>query len=42
VLYTKEYRQGRKIYNSGVCVKGLTSSEFQGDYYEKLEEIIEL
>jgi hypothetical protein len=42
VFYIEEYEQGRKIYNSGVCVKGSTSSEFEVDYYGKLEEIIEL
>ena len=26
----------------GVCVKGLTSNEFEVDYYRKLEEVIEL
>jgi hypothetical protein len=39
---TKEYGQGRKTYNSKVCVKGLTSNEFEVDYYEKLKEVIEL
>ena len=28
--------------NNGVCVKGLTSSEFEVDYYGRLEEVIEL
>jgi hypothetical protein len=42
VFHTKEYGQGRKTYNSRVCVKESTSSEFQVDYYEKLEGIIEL
>jgi hypothetical protein len=28
IFHTKEYGQGRKTYNSGVCVKGLTSNEF--------------
>ena len=27
-------------YNSGWCVKGSISSEFEVDYYEKLEEVI--
>ena len=26
-------------YNNGVCIKGLTFSEFEVDYYEKLEEV---
>ena len=42
MFHTEEYEQGRKIYNSGFCVKGLTSSEFKVDYYRKLEEVIEL
>ena len=42
VFYIEEYEHGRKTYNSGVCVKGSTSSEFEVDYYGKLEEIIEL
>ena len=42
LFHTEEYRYGRKIYNSGVCVKGLTSNEFEVDYYEKLKEVIEL
>ena len=29
-------------YKSGDCVKGSTSSEFEVDYYGKLEEVIEL
>jgi hypothetical protein len=42
VFLTEEYENGRKTYNSGVCVKGSTSIEFEVDYYGKLEEIIEL
>jgi hypothetical protein len=42
VFYTEEYRQGRKTYNNGVCVKGSTSTEYEVVYYGKLEEIIEL
>jgi hypothetical protein len=42
VIYIEEYGQGRKTYNSGVCVKGPTSNEFEVDYYGKLEEVIEL
>ena len=37
-----EYEHGRKTYNSGVCIKGSTSSEFEVDYYGRLEEVIEL
>jgi hypothetical protein len=29
-------------HNSEVCVKGSTFNEFEVDYYEKLEEVIEL
>jgi hypothetical protein len=29
VFHTEEYRHGRKTYNSGVCVKRLTSSELE-------------
>jgi hypothetical protein len=42
VFHTEEYRHERKTYNSGVCIKGLTSSEFEVDYYGRLEEVIEL
>jgi len=42
IFYTEKYGQGRKTYNNGVCVKGLTSNEFKVDYYGKLEEVIEL
>jgi hypothetical protein len=42
VFYTKEYGYGRKTYNSGICVKGSTCSEFEVDYYGKLEEVVEL
>jgi hypothetical protein len=42
VFYIEEYKQGRKIYNNEVCVKGSISSKFEVDYYGKLEEIIEL
>jgi len=40
VFHIKEYGQGKKTYNSGVCVKGLTSNEFEVNYYEKLEEVM--
>jgi len=42
VFHTEEYEHGRKTYNNGVCVKGSTCSEFEVDYYDKLEEVIEL
>ena len=42
VFHTEEYGHERKTYNSGVCVKGSTCSEFQVDYYGKLEEVVEL
>jgi len=41
VFHTKEYGHGRKTYNNGVCVKGSTYSEFEVDYYRKLEEVVE-
>jgi len=41
VFHTEEYGQGRKTYNSGVCVKGSTSSELEVDYYGRLEEVVE-
>jgi len=42
VFHAEEYRHGRKTHNSGVCVKGSTSSELEFDYYGKLEEVVEL
>jgi hypothetical protein len=42
VFHTEEYDHEIKIYNNGVCVKGSTCSEFEVDYYGKLEEVIEL
>ena len=42
VFHTEEYEQGRKTYNSGVCVKGSTSNELKVDYYDRLEEVVEL
>jgi hypothetical protein len=42
VFHTEEYGQGRKTYNSGVCVKGSTSSELEVNYYGRLEEVVEL
>jgi len=42
VFQTDDCKHGRKTYNIGVCVKGSTSTEFEVDYYEKLEEIIKL
>jgi hypothetical protein len=42
VFHTKEYGHWRKTYNNDVCIKGSTSSEFEVDYYEKLEKVVEL
>jgi hypothetical protein len=42
VFHTEKNGQGRKTYNSGVCVKGSISNEFKVDHYEKLKEVIEL
>jgi len=32
----------KKTYNNDVCVKGSTCSEFEVNYYGKLEEVVEL
>ena len=42
VFHTEEYEHGRKTYNNGVYVKGSTCSEFEVDYYGKLEVVVEL
>jgi hypothetical protein len=42
VFHIEEYGHGKKKYNSGVCVKGSTSSELAVDYYGRLEEVVEL
>ena len=42
VFHTEDYGQGRKTYNNRVCVQGSVSNEFEVDYYEKLEKVIEL
>jgi hypothetical protein len=42
VFHTTKYGQGIKTYNSRVCVKQSTSNEFEVDYYEKFEKVIEL
>ena len=42
VFHTEEYSQVRKTYNNGVHVKRSTSNEFEVDYYEMLEKVIEL
>jgi len=42
VFHTQEYRHGTKTYNNGVCFKGSICSEFEVDYYGKLEEVVEL
>jgi len=42
VFHTEEYGHWRKTYNNSVCVKGLTSSELEVDYYGRLEEVVEL
>jgi protein-tyrosine phosphatase len=41
VFHTEKYRQSRKTYNSGVCVKGPASNDFEVNYV-KLEDVIEL
>jgi len=42
VFHTKEYSQGKKTYNSGIYVKRSICNEFEVNYYEKLEDVIEL
>jgi len=42
VFHTEEYGHRRKTYNNDVCIKGSTFSEFEVDYYSRLEEVIEL
>jgi len=42
VFHFEEYGHGRKTYNNGVCIKGSTFSEFEVDYYGKLEKVVEL
>jgi len=42
VFHTEEYGHGRKTYNNGVCVKGLTSGELKVDYNGRLEKVVEL
>jgi hypothetical protein len=42
VFHIEEYGHRRKTYNNRVYVKGSISNEFEVDYYEKLEEVIEL
>jgi len=42
VFHIEEYGHGIKTYNSSVCVKESTCSEFEVDYYGKLEEVVEL
>jgi len=42
VFHTEEFGHERKTYNNGVCVKGSTCSEFEVDYYGKLERVVKL
>jgi hypothetical protein len=42
MFHIEEYGHDRKTYNNEVCVKGLNFNEFEVDYYEKLEDVIEL
>ena len=42
VFHTEEYGEDRKTYNNRVYVKRSTSNKFEVNYYEKLEEVIEL
>jgi len=36
VFHIEEYREGRKTYNSELCVKDSTFNKFEVDYYSKL------
>jgi hypothetical protein len=40
VFHTKEYGHGRKTYNNDVFVNRSTCSEFEVDYYGKLQEVV--
>ncbi|PKA49410.1 hypothetical protein AXF42_Ash016599 [Apostasia shenzhenica] len=40
-FYTLSYGANKKIYNSGVCIKGSTYNDFKHDYYGILIDIIE-
>ena len=42
LFYIEKNGQGWKTYSIEVCVKGLISNKFENDYYEKLEDVIEL
>jgi len=42
MFHTEENRHERKTYSNGVCVKGSTCSEFEVNYYSKLEEVVKL
>jgi hypothetical protein len=42
MFHTKEYRQGKKTHNNRLCVKGLTSNQFEVNYYGKLKKVIAL
>lgn len=42
MFHSKEYEEGKMIYNSGVCVKRFICNEFEADYYETFEKIIKL
>jgi hypothetical protein len=42
IFYTKEYEEGRNIYNIEVCIKRSIFNKFEVDYYDKLVDVIEL
>jgi hypothetical protein len=42
VFHTEEYEEGINIYNIEFCIRGSISNKFEVDYYEKLEDVIEL
>ena len=42
MFYSKEYEEGKMIYNNRVCVKRFICNEFEVDYYKTFKEIIKL
>jgi len=42
VFHTEEYEEGINIYNIDFCIRESISNKFEVDYYEKLEDVIEL
>jgi hypothetical protein len=42
VFHTEEYGHERKTYNNNIYITGSTCSDFEVDYYGKVEEVVEL